>query len=177
MLILSATINHLVRRLLALLDINLTLTEEYTLVRRKSRSASKSRSRSRSRVQGRSKSRSRIPGQDRIRKKGVSSVGQLGDTDGESGNNTEGGVGTRRSDKRGQRLADDPDTAEPADQGEDEEGAEANEQDDEDEEEEMKETTFYRAKMYRDSIMPEVAILAAWITVMKMVYGLDDEER
>lgn len=45
------------------------------------------------------------------------------------------------------------------------------------EEGEYGETTFYRAKLYRDSPMPEVAILAAWVVVMKMVYGLDDEQR
>ena len=179
-----ATINHLVQRLLALLDINLTLTEEFTLIRRRSRSRSKSRSKSRSRrdsrASGRSRSRSRVSGR---RKKGRARfASQLepsdDDDDDEDNDDAENGGeyirgtgGDSDIDMDGEE-ADGPDDDARA-------GGDSGHNGEEDEpgEEEYTETTFYRAKLYQDSIMPEVAVLAAWVMVMKMVYGLDEEQR
>ena len=38
-------------------------------------------------------------------------------------------------------------------------------------------TQMERTTMYNDLILPEMAVAAVWVTVMKMAYGLDGQER
>lgn len=184
-LIRIATINHLVQRLLALLDINLTLTEEFALIRRRSRSRSKSRSKSRSRrdsqASGRSRSRSRAGGR---RKKGRARfASQLEPSDDDDDDDDEGSDDAHGGEYIGGTGGDSDIDMDGEDADGEDNDARAgldigpNGAEDELGEEGYTETTFYRAKLYQDSIMPEVAVLAAWVMVMKMVYGLDDEQR